>query len=65
MRKGRITGHWGVFSGGKIFVLLVLLAITIPIVSRVVGALVAQTDGRLMLLSATTKADIVRTSGLL
>jgi 3D (Asp-Asp-Asp) domain-containing protein len=64
LRKGRIVGHWGVFSGGKIFVLLVLLAITIPIVSRVVGAVLAQTDGRLMLLSATTKADVVRTSDL-
>ena len=54
MRKGRNTGYWGVFSGGRIFVVVVLLAIITPVVSRVVGAVLAQADGRLMLLSATT-----------
>ena len=65
MRKGRITGHWGVFSGGKIFVIVVLFAIITPVVSRVVGAVLAQVDdGRLMLLSATTKADVTRPAAL-
>jgi 3D (Asp-Asp-Asp) domain-containing protein len=60
LRKGRNTDYWGVFSGGKIFVAIVLFAIITPIVSRVVGAVLAQTDGRLMLLATTTKADVTR-----
>ena len=62
--KGRRTGYWGVFSGGKIFVVIVLFAIITPVVSRVVGAVLAQADGRLTLLSTTTKADVVRPSAL-
>ena len=54
MRKGRNTSYWGVFSGGKIFIVVVLFAIITPVVNRVVGAVLAQADGRLMLLSATT-----------
>ncbi len=65
MSRGRNTGYWGVFSGTKIFVFVVLLAIISPVVSRVVGALLAQADGRLMLLSATTtEADTVNPSAL-
>lgn len=65
MRKGINTSYWGVFSGGKIFVVFVLFAIITPVVSRVVGAVLAQADdGRLMLLSATTKADVVGPSSL-
>ena len=64
MRKGRNTAYWSVFSGGKIFVVVVLIAIITPIVSRVVGAVLAQADGRLMLLSATTSADAVRPATL-
>ena len=64
MTKGRNTSYWGVFSGGKIFVVVVLFAIITPVVSRVVGAVLAQADGRLMLLSATTKADVVRPAAL-
>jgi 3D (Asp-Asp-Asp) domain-containing protein len=65
LRKGRNTAYWSVFSGGKIFVVIILFAIITPIVSRVVGAVLAQADdGRLMLLSATTKADVVRPSAL-
>ena len=41
-----------------------LCAIITPVVSQVVGALLAQTDGRLMLLSATTKADVILPSAL-
>jgi 3D (Asp-Asp-Asp) domain-containing protein len=52
--KGRRTGYLGVFSGGKIFVVIVLFAIITPVVSRVVGAVLAQAGGRLTLLSATT-----------
>ncbi len=52
--KGSKTGYWGVFSGGKIFVVIVLFAVIAPVVSRVVGAVLAQADGRLILLSATT-----------
>jgi len=65
LAKGRNTGYWGVFSGGKVFVAVVLLAIITPIVSRVVGAVLAQADGRLTLLSATTtEADSVNPSAL-
>lgn len=63
--KGSKTGYLGVFSGGKIFVVIVLFAIITPIVSRVVGGVLAQADdGRLMLLSATTKADVTRPATL-
>jgi len=63
--KGSKTGYWGVFSGGKIFVVIVLFAIITPVVSRVVGAVLAQADGRLMLLSATTTgADTVSPSAV-
>ena len=62
--KGSKTGYWGVFSGGKIFVVIVLFGIITPVVSRVVGAVLAQADGRLTLLSTTTKADVVRPSAL-
>ncbi len=65
MRKGRYKVNWGVFSGGKIFVVVVLLAIITPVVGRVVGAVLAQADGRLTLLSATTtEADTVNPSAL-
>ena len=65
MRKGRNTAYWSVFSGGKIFVVVVLIAIITPIVSRVVGAVLAQADdGRLMLLAATAKADVTRPATL-
>ena len=53
MSKGRITRNWGVFSGGNIFVVVVLLAVIIPVVGRVVSAVLAQADGQLTLLSAT------------
>ncbi|MHC4656486.1 MAG: 3D domain-containing protein [Planctomycetota bacterium] len=52
--KARYKVNWSVFSGGKIFVVIVLFAVITPVVSRVVGAVLAQADGRLMLLSATT-----------
>ncbi len=52
--KGRRTGYWGVFFGQKVIVAAVLLAIIIPVVSRVFGAVLAQAGGRLTLLSATT-----------
>jgi 3D (Asp-Asp-Asp) domain-containing protein len=65
LRKGRNTSYWGVFSGGKIFIVVVLFAIITPVLSRVVRAVLAQADGRLMLLSATTtKADTIRPSAL-
>ena len=65
MSKGRNTTYWGVFSGGKIFVVVVLLAIITPVVSRVVGAVLAQVDGRLILLSATTaKSDTSKPTDL-
>ena len=65
MSKGSKTGYWGVFSGGKVFVAVLLLAIITPVVSRVVGAVLAQADGRLTLLSATTtEADTVNPSAL-
>jgi 3D (Asp-Asp-Asp) domain-containing protein len=65
LRKGRNTVYWSVFSGGKIFVAIVLFAIITPIVSRVVSAVLAQADGRLTLLSATTtEADTVNPSAL-
>ncbi len=65
MRKGRNTVYWSVFSGGKIFVVVVLIAIITPIVSRVVGAVLAQAhDGQLMLLAATAKADVTRPAAL-
>jgi 3D (Asp-Asp-Asp) domain-containing protein len=65
LRKGRNTAYWSVFSGGKIFVVVVLIAIITPIVSRVVSAVLAQAhDGQLMLLSATTKADVTRPANL-
>ncbi|NIP22951.1 MAG: hypothetical protein GWN67_03005 [Phycisphaerae bacterium] len=52
--KGRKTGYWGVFFGQKVIVTAVLLAIIIPVVSRVFGAVLAQAGGRLILLSTTT-----------
>jgi len=64
LSKCRKTSYWGVFSGGKIFVAVILFAIITPVVSRVVGAVLAQADGRLMLLSSTTKADVVRPAAL-
>lgn len=54
--KGRKTGYWGVFSGRKVIVAAVLLAIITPVVGRVFGAVLAQTGGRLTLLNATTTA---------
>jgi len=63
--KARYKVNWGVFSGGKVFVVVVLLAIITPVVSRVVGAVLAQADGRLTLLSATTTgADTVSPSAI-
>ena len=65
MRKGRNKVNWGVFSGANVVVILVLLVIFTPVVSRVVGAVLAQADGRLTLLSATTtEADTVNPSAL-
>jgi 3D (Asp-Asp-Asp) domain-containing protein len=65
LSKGRITRNWGVFSGGNIFVVVVLLAVIIPVVGRVVSAVFAQADGRLTLLSATTTgADTVSPSAV-
>ncbi|MDH4241798.1 MAG: 3D domain-containing protein [Phycisphaerae bacterium] len=52
--KGSRTGYWGVFLGQKVIVAAVLLAIIVPVVSRVFGAVLAQAGGRLTLLSATT-----------
>jgi len=61
--RGRKTGYWGVFLGQKVIVAAVLLAIIIPVVGRVFGAVLAQADGRLTLLSATnTGADTVSPS---
>jgi 3D (Asp-Asp-Asp) domain-containing protein len=63
--KGSKTGYWGVFSGGKIFVVIVLFGTITPVVSRVVGAVLAQAGGRLTLLSATTTgADTVSPSAV-
>ena len=63
--KGRKTVYWGVFSVTKVFVVVVLLAIIIPVVGRVFGAVLAQADGRLTLLSATTTgADTVSPSAV-
>lgn len=61
--KSRNTGYWGVFSGRKVIVAAVLLAIIIPVVSLVFVAVLAQADDRLTLLSAiTTEADTVNPS---
>ena len=63
--KARYKGYWGVFSVTKVFVVVVLLAIIIPVVGRVFGAVLAQADGRLTLLSTTTTgADTVSPSAV-
>ncbi len=54
--KARYKGYWGVFLGQKVIVAVVLLAIIIPVVGRVFGAVLAQAGGRLTLLSTTTTA---------
>jgi 3D (Asp-Asp-Asp) domain-containing protein len=63
--KARYKGYWGVFSGQKVIVAAVLLAIIIPVVSRVFGAVLAQAGGGLTLLSTTTTgADTVSPSAV-
>lgn len=63
--KARYKVNWGVFSGGKIFVVMVLFAIITPVVSRVVGAVLAQAGGGLTLLSTTTTgADTISPSAV-
>ncbi len=52
--RARYKVNWGVLSVSKVFVVVVLLAIITPVVSRVFGAVLAQADGRLTLLNATT-----------
>lgn len=65
MLKGRKTVYWGVFLGRKVIIAAVLLAIIIPVVGRVFGAVLAQADGRLTLLNATTTgADTVSPSAV-
>ncbi len=63
--KARYKGYWGVFLGQKVIVAVVLLAIIIPVVGRVFGAVLAQAGGRLTLLSTTTTgADTVSPSAV-
>ncbi len=63
--KGRRTFYWGVFLGRKVIIAAVLLAIIVPVVGRVFGAVLAQADGRLTLLNATTTgADTVSPSAV-
>jgi 3D (Asp-Asp-Asp) domain-containing protein len=63
--KGSKKSNWGVFSGANVIVVVVLFVIITPVVSRVVGAVFAQTDGQLTLLSATTTgADTVSPSAV-
>ena len=63
--KARYKVNWGVFLGQKVIVAAVLLAIIIPVVGKVFGAVLAQADGRLTLLSTTTPgADTVSPSAV-
>lgn len=53
MKRGRIRVYLGFFSGPKVFVALILVAVIISIAGQVFGAFFTQGTGRLTLLSST------------